>query len=136
MRSETFLCKAIARERIPRFQELLGYSDSCVNPIKALFVALRWADGLLLQWSDSSPADENDRNKIIDATAQATIDVLRVQERGYYSFLPYISFLVRVYQNYCLGCSAKWFIVTKIERRIQQAKGNSLRGGRTVNECQ
>ncbi len=85
--------KAIEREKIGRFQQLISYSSSCDNPVQAPFIALKWADGSPLQWTDSSPADETDRNKVIRAIAQTNMDLLMVRKKG--------SFWDKVYSCRC-----------------------------------
>ena len=74
--------KAIEREHISRFQQLISYSSSCDNLVQAPFIALRWTDGVRLQWTDHSPVDERDRNKVISSIAEATIDLLSVRSSG------------------------------------------------------
>ena len=73
---------AIEYEGIDRVQSMIDYSTSCENPIKTPFIALKWADGTHLQWTDSEPADERDRNKVIHAIAQISMDLLIVRQKG------------------------------------------------------
>jgi len=74
--------RAIEHEEIGRVQRMIGYSTSCENPVKAPFIALKWADGAHLQWTDSKPADEKDRRKVIHAIAQISMDMLTVRQNG------------------------------------------------------
>ena len=72
--------QAIEREKIGRFQQLVSHSSYCDNPVQAPFVALKWADGTPLV-TDSSAADEQDRDKVIRAIAQTNMDLLMVRMR-------------------------------------------------------
>ncbi len=67
--------------RIDLFQPLIAYDPTTENLIKAPYLALCWADGSPLKWSDAYPAT-NDRRSIIRAVANASLDLLRVQRPG------------------------------------------------------
>lgn len=123
--------KAIQRENIGRFQQLIGYSSSCNNLVQAPFIALSWTDGVRLQWTDQSPADEGDRNKVISSIAQATIDLLSVRNIGKSQIDAHHS---GCYANPAQACSAREYIATKIDRKLFRAEKGELRGG-TVAEC-
>ncbi|KAL9024041.1 MAG: hypothetical protein Q9196_006805 [Gyalolechia fulgens] len=123
--------KAIERANISRFQQLIGYSSSCDNLVQAPFIALSWTDGVRLQWTDQSPADEGDRNKVISSIAQATIDLLSVRSIGKFQIDAHHS---GCYADPAQACSAREYITTKIDRKLLRAEKGELRGG-TVAEC-
>ena len=74
--------RAIEHEKVAQIQQMIGYSTSYQNPVQSPFVALKWVDGEHLQWNDSRPADVRDRNKVIHAIAQISMDLLMVRQRG------------------------------------------------------
>lgn len=51
--------KAIERENISRFQQLISYSSACDNLVQAPFIALRWTDGVRLQWTDKRRPEQS-----------------------------------------------------------------------------
>ncbi|KAH6621341.1 hypothetical protein B0J18DRAFT_224216 [Chaetomium sp. MPI-SDFR-AT-0129] len=98
---------------IDLFQPLITYDHTTENLIKAPYLALGWADGKPLRWSDAFPATE-DRKSVIRAVANVSLDLLRVQQPG--------------------KTALEW-ITSKIDRKITRARSNKLRGG-TVAECE
>ncbi|KAK4038465.1 hypothetical protein C8A01DRAFT_17461 [Parachaetomium inaequale] len=105
--------RRIDAARIPLFQPLIAYDPTTENSIKAPYLALGWADGSPLKWSDAYPAT-NDRKSVIQAVANANLDLLRVQQPG--------------------ETALEW-ITYKIDRKIARAKSNELPGG-TVTQCE
>lgn len=63
------------------FQPLVTYDPTTENLIKAPYLALGWADGSLLRWSDISPVAD-DRKSVMRAVANASLDLLRIQQPG------------------------------------------------------
>ncbi|KAK4189872.1 hypothetical protein QBC35DRAFT_379302 [Podospora australis] len=105
--------RQINAARIDLFRPLIAYDPPTENLIRAPYLALCWADGSPLKWSDAYPAT-NDRRSIIRAVANASLDLLRVQRPG--------------------ETALEW-ITYKIDRKIARAKSNEPRGG-TVTECE
>ncbi|KAK4150671.1 hypothetical protein C8A00DRAFT_36730 [Chaetomidium leptoderma] len=104
--------RQIDAARIDLFQPLIAYDPTTENSIKAPYLALGWADGSPLKWSDAYPATD-DRKSVIRAVANASLDLLRIQQPG--------------------ETALEW-ITYKIDRKIARAESNELRGG-TFIEC-
>lgn len=71
--------KAIKSLNIPRFQKLIDYGIHGNQLICAPFMAMEWADGESLHWSDTSLASLSHRQKVIQAIVEATLDLLQIQ---------------------------------------------------------
>ncbi|KAK4132535.1 hypothetical protein BT67DRAFT_443733 [Trichocladium antarcticum] len=99
--------------RIDLFQPLIAYDPTTTNLINAPYLALGWADGSPLKWSDAYPTTD-DRRSIMQAVANASLDLLRIQRPG--------------------ETALEW-ITYKIDRKIARAQSNELHGG-TVTECE
>jgi len=80
--AEINLRKAIRRENINGVQELVGFSLSCKNHLGSPYLALRWADGVPLEWSTIYPGEQNSHRDIIRAVAKVVVDLLAVQKLG------------------------------------------------------
>lgn len=70
--------EAINGLHIPHVPVLLGHSMS-TEP--SPFIALKWANGSALNWTDSSPEVEV-RDRVLQTVAQVNMDLLNVQETG------------------------------------------------------
>jgi hypothetical protein len=81
LEQEAEIRRRIDAARIPLFQPLIAYDPTADNAIKAPYLALGWADGSPLKWSDAYPA-ANDRKSVIQAVSNASLDLLRVQQPG------------------------------------------------------
>ncbi|KAB5558337.1 hypothetical protein GE09DRAFT_1237695 [Coniochaeta sp. 2T2.1] len=99
---------------IPLFQPLLSADPTADNILKTPYLALGWAAGKPLIWNDTSPACQSDRQTVLHAVANVSLDLLQIQE---------------------LGETALNWITCKINRKIVRAKANTLPGG-TVAECE
>ncbi|KAF6811184.1 hypothetical protein CSOJ01_05863 [Colletotrichum sojae] len=111
---ETNIRRRIDAAGIDLFQPLIAADPTADNSLHMPFMALGWADGATLKWSDSNPASEDERRRYISGVANATLDLLRIQEAG--------------------KTASDW-IKAKINRKIARAKAGTLPGG-TVAECQ
>lgn len=74
--------KKIGMHQINRFQKLLGFGPTQDSVVRVPFVLLEWAHGRPLVWTDALPSNLFDRERIIFAVANTTMDLLRVQESG------------------------------------------------------
>ncbi|KAI1419465.1 hypothetical protein F5Y12DRAFT_247103 [Xylaria sp. FL1777] len=106
--------RRIDAARVDLFQPLIAYDHTPDNSLHTPYLALGWADGSPLKWSDTNPAAECDRKHILRAIANASLDLLGIRQAGE---------------------SALDWITSKIDRKIIRAKANELRGG-TVAECE
>lgn len=70
--------EALRTAMIPHVPELIGYS---ISTTPSPFIALKWADGTALRWTNSSLKPEY-RDRILKTVAQVTMDLLKVQEQG------------------------------------------------------
>lgn len=50
--------------------------------IRAPFMVMEWADGESLHWRDTSQTGLSRRQKVIQAVAEASLDLLRIQRPG------------------------------------------------------
>ena len=83
LETEVEFHKAIASHHIILFQAMFAYEISGNDLISSPFVSLQWIEGASLQWTESYPARRSDREKVIKAIAQATVDLLVIQKPGY-----------------------------------------------------
>lgn len=79
---ETELRRRIDAARIPLFQPLLFADPTADNILKRPYLALGWAAGRPLIWNDTSPACQSDRQAILHAVANASLDLLQIQQLG------------------------------------------------------
>lgn len=68
--------------RIPLFQPLLFADPTADNILRTPYLALGWAAGKPLVWNDTSPACQSDRQIILYAVANASLDLLQIQQLG------------------------------------------------------
>jgi len=78
--------KEIEKNKIRNFQKVMNYSTDLDNLIGSPYLSLSWAFGQPLKWSDTSPATCADRERVIAAVAQSTMDLLNIQRTGVSSF--------------------------------------------------
>jgi len=78
---EAKIRRDIEAARVDLFQPLIAYDPTTENLIKAPYLALCWADGAPLKWSDAYPAMD-DRRFVMRAVANASLDLLRIQRPG------------------------------------------------------
>jgi hypothetical protein len=124
--------RCIDAARIDLFQPLIASDSTPENLLKTPHLALGWADGSPLKWTDTNPAAEHHRKCVMRAIANASLDLLRIQQSGtLYLFFPCLASLT----NSALGETALDWITSKIDRKITRARANTLRGG-TVAECE
>jgi len=71
---------SIAGAGISRLPKLLGYSSAP----SSTFIALKWAEGTTLQWTDSSPPYPA-RENILQEVAQTILDLLQIRVDGIFS---------------------------------------------------
>lgn len=67
---------------LPLFPSLISFDDTTDNLISAPFLALDWVDGHSLVWSDTQPAAKSERESVLRTAANATIDLLRINNTG------------------------------------------------------
>lgn len=79
---EADIRRRIDAARIHLFQPLIVADPKADNSLHVPFMALGWADGATLKWSDSNPASEDERRRFLRGVANATLDLLRIQETG------------------------------------------------------
>lgn len=72
----------IKGHNIDLFQTLFTNEIYGNDLIPTPFVSLEWVNGTSLQWSDSFPATRFEREKVIRATAEASMDLLYIQKPG------------------------------------------------------
>ncbi|KAI1173342.1 hypothetical protein F4777DRAFT_558127 [Nemania sp. FL0916] len=111
---EASIRRKINKAQLPLFQRLLSWDATSSNKLNMPYMAINWAEGASLKWTDSITAEEGDRKKILHAVAQSCMDLLRIQTEG---------------------CAAREFITKKIHRKIARARANSLPFG-TLSECE
>ncbi len=75
--------EAVIRQRISAagvglVQPLIASNATTDNPLRTPFLALGWAEGKPLIWSDTVPSSEEARHNVLDAVANASIDLLSV----------------------------------------------------------
>jgi hypothetical protein len=64
------------------FQPLFRFSSTTENTLKTPFLAIGWVDGRPLKWSPYHPAAENERQDILRAVANASLDLLQINTSG------------------------------------------------------
>lgn len=111
------------------FQPLLAFSTTTENPLCAPFLALGWAEGKPLCWSDTQPAAEDERRRVLRSIANASLDLISIHERSKLPLSRFGLFLIRRIEETALD-----WIESKIHRKITRAQAGSLPGG-TVAEC-
>jgi len=77
LRRRYSICRPLQRERIHHLPELLGYDIASIPPM----IAISWADGHRLEWTDSSPPPQA-RRDILRTVAEVTLDMLKIREPG------------------------------------------------------
>lgn len=82
MEHEASFCRRIDIEQLPLFQWTIACDTTSNDPLHTPYFALGWAEGVPLSWTDSTPAEEGDRKKILHAIGQSSIDLLRVCTEG------------------------------------------------------
>jgi hypothetical protein len=117
--------QAITRERIHHLPYLIGYDLESTPPL----IATSWADGDELEWTDFSPPLQIRKN-ILKTIAEATLDLLKIQEPG--KILRDSSGSVLMY----LGGSALEWITNKIYRTRMQRFIQGKLPGVSVNDCE
>ena len=80
--AEVLFRRSMEREGVPFCQGLLGHDVSSNNPIGRPFIALVWADGVQLEWTDTRPSDQGHRDKIIAAIAEYNVKLLGIRQSG------------------------------------------------------
>jgi hypothetical protein len=117
--------QAITRERIHHLPYLIGYDLESTPPL----IATSWADGDELEWTDFGPPLQIRKN-ILKTIAEATLDLLKIQELG--KILRDSSGSVLMY----LGGSALEWITNKIYRTRMQRSIQGKLPGVSVNDCE
>ncbi|KID97317.1 Protein kinase-like domain protein, partial [Metarhizium majus ARSEF 297] len=107
--------RRINTAKLSLFQPLLAFSDAMNNSLRFPFLALGWVDGSPLRWSDTIPATDIERRRILHCIANASLDLLHVSQESKQTALEWIQ--------------------SKISRKIIRAQEGSLPGG-SVAECQ
>lgn len=79
---EVDLRRRIELAKIHHFQPLITSDSSVNNPLQSPYMMLGWADGRPLSWSDSSPSQKELRRNVLRSVANASLDMLRVQDTG------------------------------------------------------
>jgi hypothetical protein len=82
MEKEIDVRRRIDAARVRRFQPLLACDPTAENDLHHSFMILGWAQGHPLQWSESAPEHEVDRQKVLQAIADISLDLLQVHEQG------------------------------------------------------
>jgi hypothetical protein len=124
--SEIQHLQAITRERIPCLPCLIGYDLESTLPL----IATSWANGNELKWTDARPPLQIRRN-ILKTIAEATLDMLRIQEPG--KMRKSLSYKLML--KFAGGSALKW-ITDKIQRtRIDRAVKGNLPGV-SIHACE
>lgn len=74
--------RRIQLAEVDLFQPLLRYDSSHDNLLQSPYMILGWAEGRPMIWTDSFPAEEQQRRTVLQAVANASLDMLRVCETG------------------------------------------------------
>lgn len=129
LKREAEIRQRIDNAGLSLFQPLLAFSDTTENSLGAPFLALGWAEGNPLCWSDTQPAAEDERRGVLRSVANASLDLLCINENSRRPLLLNGLFLIRR-----VGGTALDWIESKIRRKITRAQEGCLPGG-TVAEC-
>ncbi|KAM3417083.1 hypothetical protein BST61_g8659 [Cercospora zeina] len=111
---EAQIRKRIDDAKLDRFQPLLTYDITVDNPICHPFMVLGWADGRRLEWSATTPKCAAQREGVLRAIANTSLDLLQVQQPG---------------------VSAWNWMTNKIDRKIARAERDDLPFG-TKAQCE
>lgn len=111
---EADIRRRIDKAAVNLFQPLLECSSTAENALNTPFLALGWVDGSPLKWSADHPPAEHERQRVLSAIANATLDLLQIN---------------------AAGPPALTWVRAKIRRKIDRARKGNLPGA-TVAECE
>lgn len=133
VRREIEIRRSIEAAGIDLFEPILA-SNPRDSRERAPYIALGWADGDPMNWTDSKPASEDERRKIIRAVANASLDLLQIQEPG--KSLSLAPIFLSQPSNATAGNTASEWITSKIDRRIARAQDSGDFYSGTIAGCQ
>lgn len=79
--NEVKLRRQIEQHGINSFQTIISYAETGNHFIRNPFICLGWTFGKPLVWNETVPGTRAERDKVIQAIANVSLDLLRVQER-------------------------------------------------------
>lgn len=79
--TEVKLRRQVEQHGIKSFQTIISYSTTGNQLIRNPFICLTWAFGKPLVWNETVPETRAERDRLIHAIANVSLDLLRVQER-------------------------------------------------------
>jgi len=80
--------KEIDKNKIQYYQRLISFSSEEGNSIGRPYLMLSWAFGQQLHWTDTSLSLASNRELLIAAVAQSTIDLIKYSEQVCRLFIP------------------------------------------------